>query len=317
MGRRTTVPHLHKAVHVSGHAKSLDASLFKLYKMKLVRYSLRWVMVLLLLVAFKAQSQSIGTYKYTPSEVVTMYSTILKEDRKVYIHRPKLDLADTNKRFPVLYLMDGENHFELLSQYVDYLSRPDVSAVPKIIVVGIPNTKRVRDLTPTHSILNYEGKPDTTARYKSSGGSEIFLEFLKKELMPFIDNNYKTQQYNLFAGHSLGGISSINCLLTHPNMFDAYIAVSPSFWWDNEYLLKLTENKLKSSSTLNKKLFYCDGNEGGSNSFFHNGLLKFDSIIAGKKIVGLNYKYNYYPNEMHMTVPIVAYLDALRFIFKE
>jgi predicted alpha/beta superfamily hydrolase len=182
--------------------------------MKLVKNPLRWIKVLLLFVVFKAQSQSTETYKYTPSEVVTIHSTVLNEDRKVYIHCPKLDSSDVNQRFPVLYLMDGENHFELLSQYVDYLSRPDVSAMPKIIVVGIPNTKRVRDLTPTQSILDYEGKPDTTARYKSSGGNEIFLEFLKKELMPLIDSNYKTQQYKLFAGHSFGGISSINCMLT-------------------------------------------------------------------------------------------------------
>ena len=285
--------------------------------MKLVKYPRRWIMVLLLLAAFKAQSQHTEAYKYTPSEVVTIHSTLLNEDRKVYIHCPTLDSSDVNKRFPVLYLLDGENHFELLSQYVDYLSRSDVAALPKIIVVGIPNTKRVRDLTPTHSIFDYEGKPDTSGWYKSSGGNEIFLEFLKTELMPFIDSNYKTQQYKIFAGHSFGGISSINCMLTHPDMFDAYIAISPSFWWDNEYLLKLTEKKLKSGATLNKKLFYCDGNEGGSNSFFHKGLLKFDSVIVEKKIVGLDYKYTYYPNEMHMTVPIVAYLDALRFIFKE
>jgi predicted alpha/beta superfamily hydrolase len=285
--------------------------------MKLLRYFFRWVMILFLLVAYKAQSQNTENYKYTPSEVATIHSTVLNEDRKVYIHCPKLDSSDVNKRFPVLYLMDGDNHFELLSQYVDYLSRPDVAAMPKIIVVGIPNTKRVRDLTPTQSILNYEGVPDTADWYKSSGGNDNFLNFIKKELMPFIDSNYKTQQYKLFAGHSFGGISSINCFLTHPDMFDAYIAVSPSFWWDNEYLLKLTEQKLKSGSTLNKKIFYCDGNEGGSDSFFHKGLLKFDSIIAEKKLVGIDYKYKYYPDEMHMTVPIVAYLDALRFIFKE
>jgi len=274
-------------------------------------------MVLLLLVSVKAQSQHTESYKYSPSEVVTIHSTLLNEDRKVYIYCPKADSSDINKRFPVLYLLDGENHFEIVSQYVDYLSRPDVSAIPKIIVVGIPNTKRVRDLTPTQSILDYEGKPDTTGKYTSSGRNEIFLAFLKKELMPFIDSNYKTQPYKLFAGHSFGGISVINCLLTYPDMFDAYIAVSPSFWWDNGYLLKLAEKKLKSGAAVNKKLFYCDGNEGGPNSFFHNDLLKFDSIIAGKKIAGLDCKYNHYPNEMHMTVPIVAYLDALRFVFKE
>jgi predicted alpha/beta superfamily hydrolase len=285
--------------------------------MKLVKKILRLVTILLLFVAHKAQSQSRETYKYTPSEVVTIHSTVLNEDRKVYIHCPKFDSSDVNKRFPVLYLMDGDNHFELLSQYVDYLSRPDVAAMPKIIVVGIPNTKRVKDLTPTQSVLNYEGKPDTADWYKSSGGNDNFLNFIKKELTPFIDSNYKTQQYRLFAGHSFGGISSLNCFLTQPDMFDAYIAVSPSFWWDNEYLLKLTEKKLKSGSTLNKKLFYCDGNEGGSDSFFHRGLLKFDSIITEKKMVGIENKYKYYPDETHMTVPIVAYLDALRFIFKE
>lgn len=271
----------------------------------------------ILLVAFKAQSQNIETYKYTASEVVTIHSKVLKEDRKVYIHCPKLDSSDENKRFPVLYLMDGENHFELLSQYADYLSRADVAAIPKIIVVGIPNTKRVRDLTPTQSISNYDGKTDTTSRYKSSGGNEIFLQFLKTELIPLIDSSYKTQEYRVFAGHSFGGISSINCMLTHPNMFNAYIAISPSFWWDNEYLLKLAEKRIKTGYALNKKLFYCNGNEGGSNSFFHKALLKFDSIITAKKLMGLDYQYKYYPNEMHMTVPVVAYLDALRFIFKK
>jgi predicted alpha/beta superfamily hydrolase len=284
--------------------------------MKLARCFFRWIMALLLLVAFKAQSQGTEPYKYTPSEVVTIHSKVLNEDRKVYIHCPKSDSSDVNKRFSVLYLLDGENHFELLCQYVDYLTRSDISAMPKIIVVGIPNTNRVRDLTPTHSINNYEGEPDTTGRYKDSGGNEMFLEFLKTELIPLVDSNYKTQQYKLFAGHSFGGMSSINCMLTHPDMFDAYIAISPSFWWDNEYLLKLTEKKLTSGSLFNKKIFFCNGNEGGSNSFFHKGLLKFDSVIAGKKIVGFDYKYMYYPNEMHMTVPIVAYLDALRFIFK-
>jgi predicted alpha/beta superfamily hydrolase len=92
---------------------------------------------MVLFVGFKAQSQSIETYKYTPSEVVTIHSAVLNEDRKIYIHCPKFDSSDINKRFPVLYLMDGENHFELLSQYVDYLSRPDVSAIPKIIVQNV------------------------------------------------------------------------------------------------------------------------------------------------------------------------------------
>ncbi len=291
--------------------------LFKSHIITLVSYPFWRVLAMLLIVAFKAQTQHFDPYKYPSSEVLTIHSKVLDEARKIFIHYPKLDSTDVNKRFPVLYLMDGENHFELLAQYADYLSRADVAAMPKIIIVGILNTKRVRDLTPTHSLLNYEGKTDSTGYYTSSGGNHIFFKFIKNELMPIIDSSYKTQPYKIFAGHSLGGISSINCMLTHPDMFDAYIAISPSFWWDNEYLLKLANKKLTNCAALNKKLFYCNGNKGGLNSFFHKGLLKFDSIIAAKKIVGLNYKYTYYPNEMHMTVPIIAYLDALRFVFKK
>ena len=284
--------------------------------MKLLIYSSRWLMILFLFVAFQAQSQNTETYKYPPSEVVIIHSKILNEDRKVYIHCPKLDSADLNKRFPVLYLMDGDNHFELLAQYVDYLSRPDVSAMPKIIVIGISNTKRTRDLTPTNSILDYEGKPNSSS-YELSGGNDFFLRFIETELMPVINKNYNTGPYKIFAGHSFGGISSINCMLTHPDMFDAYVAVSPSLWWDNEYLLKMTNKKLKNGSTLNKMFFYSDGNEGGDNSAFHKSLLKLNSTIAKKKLKGLDYRYKHYPTETHMTEPVVAYFDALRFIFKE
>lgn len=273
-------------------------------------------MILFLFVALQAQSQNTETYKYPPSEVITIRSQILNEERKIYVHCPKLDSADLNKRFPVLYLMDGDNHFELLAQYVDYLSRPDVLAMPKIIVVGISNTERTRDLTPTNSILDYDGKPNSNS-YKLSGGNEIFLRFIETELMPVIDKNYKTEPYKIFAGHSFGGIAAINCMLTHPNMFDAYIAVSPSLWWDKEYLLKLTDKKLKNGSTLNKMLFFSDGNEGGLNSFFHKNLLKLNSIIAQKKLKKLDYVYKHYPSETHMTEPVVAYFDALRFVFKE
>ncbi|SKC13973.1 alpha/beta hydrolase [Dyadobacter psychrophilus] len=284
--------------------------------MQLLAYPFRWLTTLFLVVAFQAHSQNTQAYTSTPSEVMTIHSRLLNEERKVYVHCPKVDSADVNKRFPVVYVMDGDNHFALLAEYVDYLSRPDVLAMPKAIIVGIPNTKRTRDLTPTSSLLNYEGKPDSSS-YKGSGGNEKFLQFIEAELIPMIDKNYKTAPYKIFAGHSFGGLSALNCLLTHPDLFDAYIAVSPSLWWDREYVLRMTEEKLKSGSTLDKIFFYSDGNEGGRNSFFHKNLLKLDATIAKKKLKGFDYLYKHYPTETHMTEPIVAYFDALRYIFKD
>ncbi|TSE03977.1 alpha/beta hydrolase [Aquimarina algiphila] len=285
--------------------------------MTFINYFLRYTTISLMFILSHMNAQNTEPYKYPQSEIATIHSKVLNEDRKIYIHLPKLDSTNLDNRFPVLYLMDGENHFELFAQYADYLSRPDVLAIPKMIIVGIPNTQRRRDLTPTVSITDWEGKPDTSNLIKPSGGNEIFLKFIKTELIPAIDKSYKTKRYKILAGHSFGGLSSINCMLTYPDMFDAYIAVSPSFWWDDRYLLKLADKKLKKESNLKKILFYSDGNEGGSSSFFHSDLLKFDSLISNKNLIGLDYMYKHYPTETHMTAPIVAYFDALRFIFKE
>lgn len=271
--------------------------------------------VLCLLMSMQAKTQ-----KTMPGDIVIIASKILHENRTIYIHCPKTDSDNINKRFPVLYLLDGESHFDMLSQYADYLGRWDVKAIPQMIVVGIVNTKRTRDLTPTVSIINYFGKPDTAATswMKPSGGNEEFLQFIHEELMPYVDANYKTQSYKVLAGHSFGGIASINCLLTHPAMFDAYIAISPSFWWDREYILKLADKTLQKGNELNKALFYSDAGEGISDSStFHTNLLRFDSIVSAKKINGLVYNYKYYPAETHMTEPVIAYYDALRFVFKK
>ncbi|GAA3934189.1 hypothetical protein GO495_29720 [Chitinophaga oryziterrae] len=276
--------------------------------------------ILFLLVTLQSTAQKKALYNHTSSEIVVIPSKILNEDRTIYIHYPKLDSMNLSKRFPVLYLMDGESHFDMLSQYTDYLSRWDVNVIPQMIVVGIPNTKRTRDLTPTKSIINYFGQPDTSniSRMKPSGGSDQFLQFIQDELMPYIETNYKTKPFKIFAGHSFGGITSIYCMLTHPDMFNAYISISPSFWWDGEYVLKPTDKKLEKGSVLNKTLFYCDANEGVTDTgSFHTNLLKFDTLLTHKELKGLCYKYKYYPAESHMTEPIVAYYDALRFIYRD
>jgi predicted alpha/beta superfamily hydrolase len=276
--------------------------------------------VFVLLFVYQLKAQQSEPYKPVSSVSVTFYSKVLKEYRKIYIHYPKLDSANPDRRLPVLYLLDGESHFDMLSQYTDYLSRWDVNVIPKMIVVGIANTKRTRDLTPTESIINYFGQPDTVKNswMKPSGGNKQFLQFIREELMPYVDANYKTQPFKIFAGHSFGGLTTINCMLTQPEMFNAYIAISPSFWWDHEHVLKLADKKLKKGTAVNKILFYSDASEGVSDkSSYHTNLLKFDSLLTAKSLMGLPRLYKYYPTESHMTSPMVGYYDALRFIYKD
>jgi predicted alpha/beta superfamily hydrolase len=258
----------------------------------------------------QANAQNPELYNHISNEVFSIPSRVLNQERKLYIHVPKRDSSDLNKPLPVLYLLDGENHFHTLAAYIDYLSHWKV--IPPMIVVGIISIDRRKDLTPTNSLINFDGNVDSS--YKTSGGNEQFLQFIQKELMPYIDANYKASPFKIFAGHSLGGLTTIDCMLTHPDMFDAYIAISPSLWWDNKCILRLTDKKLANLSIANKKIFYSDGNEGGS---FHSDLLKFDKLIEDGRLQGFEHKYTYYPNESHMTEPIPAYYDGLRFICKD
>lgn len=268
--------------------------------------------LLILLIPKGLIAQTDPVFKPISADIIKLSSKILNEDRGIYIYVPPTDTLLPNKNYPVIYVLDGDNHFSMIAEYCRYLSRRDVNVMPEMIIVGIPNTNRTRDLTPTHSILDYDGKPDTNSnsRFKASGGGYNFLKFIGDELIPYVDAHYKTEVFKIFAGHSFGGITTINCLLTQPDMFGAYIAISPSFWWDKEYLLNLANKNLKNNRTINKMIFYSDANEGGSDkSTFHIDLLKFDSIITQNKITGLDHKYVYYPGDIHMTEPIMTLYD--------
>ncbi len=134
----------------------------------------------ILLFSFTTKAQKSEPIKANLGEIVTLHSNILNEDRKLLIYTPE----KSEKRYQVIYVLDADNHFNQMVEYSKYLSRQDVYAIPPLIVVGITNTDRNRDLTPSHSILDYFGKADTSGKspYKNSGGNEQFFQFIQKEL---------------------------------------------------------------------------------------------------------------------------------------
>jgi predicted alpha/beta superfamily hydrolase len=158
----------------------------------------------------------------------SLYSDILKEERKLLVSLPgdnnNDDPRDTSKRYPVLYLLDGDSHFHSVTGILDQLTRNGLC--PPMIVVAIPNTDRSRDLTPTHSLK----LPDGTEQdfLKTTGGAENFTTFIEKELIPYVDSHYGTRPYRVLTGHSFGGLFAINTLINHPDIFNAYVAIDPS-----------------------------------------------------------------------------------------
>jgi len=271
---------------------------------------MKYFIVFFIVVTSQATAQVHTLYNHIANDVHRIHSRVLNQDRQLYIHVPKLDSADINKALPVLYLLDGENHFHILSAYIEYLRHWQV--IPPMIVVGIVSVDRVKDLTPVNSLVNFDGKVDS--KYKTSGGNEQFLNFIQQELMPYIAANYKTSPFKIFAGHSFGGLTAIHCMLMRPDMFDAYIAISPSLWFSNKYVLRLAEQKLPDLPMKSKKIFYSVGNEDGT---FRDDVQKFDKLLEHNSLRTFDHAYKYYPSESHMTEPIPAYYDALRFVYKD
>lgn len=256
-------------------------------------------------------AQLVDSSRATGIEVYTINSKLLGEKRKVRIQVPAGN--DNYTAYPVLYVLDGEAQMNLATGQVQYLSE-SYKIIPNMIIVGIDNTDRMRDLTPSHTDVGPDGKIDTSARspYRNTGGGEKFLQFIKQELMPFVDNRYKTAPFKILLGHSLGALMAVYCLMNHPEYFNAYIAVSPSFQWDNNALLNQV-SKTSFDKEKNRLLFFSDANEDAA---FHQNQLAFDSLLQRKK-TSLKYKRMFYPEETHISEPVKAFYDGIRFIYPE
>jgi len=223
------------------------------------------------------------------------------------------------QRYPVLYLLDGDAHFHSVSGLIQILGTGvnATYAVPEMMVVAIPNTNRLRDMSPTKVTKGPDGKP--APGLASSGGMANFLAFIKNELIPQIDAKYRTSPYRIFVGHSLGGITVIDALYTIPETFNAYIAIDPSLWWDDKVLLKQAKEHVSKDNYQGKVLYLGQANtmspdDTTTNNHF-NAMLQFNEVLNTYNTSGLRYAYKYYPNDDHGSVPIITEYDALRFIF--
>lgn len=168
-----------------------------------------------------AQAQIVKNNAIVIGSVDSVTSAVLKEKRKLWVSVP--DGGTTSvyapQRYPVLYLLDGDTWFASTTGVLQRLSGP-LSVCPEMIVVGIPNTNRTRDLNPSTSTTDTEMLP--AAVLKTSGGGENFTAFLEKELIPYIDAHYPTTAHRTLIGHSLGGLLVMNTLVHHPSLFDNY-----------------------------------------------------------------------------------------------
>ncbi len=260
----------------------------------------------------------------------SVYSKVLNENRKVWVSVPERLNNDVYaaKKYPVVYLLDGDAHFQSVTGMLQQLSSVNGNTIaPQMIVVGIPNTNRTRDLTPTPSDYGTDGKPMTAL--KGSGGGEKFIEFIKNELIPHIDSAYPTAPYKMFIGHSLGGLMVIDALINHPDLFNSYLAIDPSMWWDNQKLLRKADTVLQQKKLDGKSLFLAVANtmsEGmdtfkvikdtTGNTVHIRSNLQLVKTLQKYKNNNLIWNWKYYNEDNHGSVPLIAEYDALHSFFK-
>jgi predicted alpha/beta superfamily hydrolase len=241
----------------------------------------------------------------------------LGEKRILNIYLPEGYSPTDTIRYPVIYLLDGsaDEDFIHIVGLVQFNSFEWVSRVPKSIVVGIATVDRRRDYTfPTRIAEDRKA-------YPTAGHSEKFTLFLEKELQPFIQSKYKTNNSNTIIGQSLGGLLATEILFTKPRLFNTYIIISPSLWWDNGSLLNQEPLILSGRFDQPTEIYIGVGKEGLTPTRIPR-VMEVDANLLSEKIKTskskhLHTSFDYLPQENHATIMHQAVSNAFKLMYKK
>ncbi len=238
------------------------------------------------------------TKPFVIGETIEVKSAQLGENRTLNVYLPEGYATCDTCKYPVIYLLDGsaDEDFIHVAGLVQFCNFSWINILPPSIVVGIANVDRKRDFTFPTTI-----EADKKA-YSTTGGSAKFIAFLETELQPFIAKQYKTNGYKTIIGQSLGGLLATEVLFKKPQLFNDYIIISPSLWWDGESLLK---HELKTlAANRPQKVHVSVGNEGKVMERDARRLYK--QLKANKVHVG----YNCLGKEDHASIMHKALFEA-------
>lgn len=240
-----------------------------------------------------------------------LYSEILQEDRILEIHLPKNYDKDPDKTYPVLYLLDSYFNFSHAVGTVDYLYLNRL--IPEMIIVGVRNTNRNRDLSPESPDLSQEEQD----RLGLTGQADDFMAFLEQELIPYIRSVYRAAPYEVLTGHSLGGLFSTYTFFKNPKLFDAYITISPSLWYHNDLISKEFEEVFEDLSDLSASFYLtiASENKGTMRGDTYKLSGRFMNYINKHEKADLRFHFEPMPEETHQSTGLPALFNGLRFVF--
>ncbi|WP_342648434.1 alpha/beta hydrolase-fold protein [Mucilaginibacter sp. CSA2-8R] len=253
----------------------------------------------------KAKPLTIGVVEELPSK-------ILAEKRILNVYLPEGYNARDTVRYPVIYLLDGavNEDFIHIVGLVQFNSFEWINRLPKSIVVGIATVDRRRDFTYPTTIQS-----DKVA-YPTTGHSDKFIAFIENELQPFIQSRYKTTDTKTLIGESLGGLLATEILFKKTRLFNKYIIVSPSLWWDKASLLDFKTPKLGPTAV------YIGVGKEGLTSTKMPRVMEVDANLLADKLKTENKThdqvfFDYLPFDNHATVMHQAVYNAIRLLYPD
>lgn len=239
----------------------------------------------------------------------------LLEKRVLNIYLPEGYNQNDTIKYPVIYLLDGsaDEDFIHIVGLVQFNSFEWINQVPKSIIVGIATVDRRRDFTFPTTI-----KEDLKT-YPTTGHSDKFISFIEKELQPYIETKYKTNTDKTIIGQSLGGLFATEILLKKPTLFNKYIIISPSLWWDNGSLLNQNSNLLTENFNQQTDVYIGVGKEGLTPTEIPR-VMEVDANLLTEKIKGSKSKkvkvfFDYLPQENHATIMHQAVSNSFRLLY--
>jgi predicted alpha/beta superfamily hydrolase len=242
-------------------------------------------------------------------EINSIHSKILSEERAYWVSLPESygDKLKSYKRYPIIVLLDGHIHFKSSVGMIQFMSRERNGSrqVPEMIVVGITNVNRERDFTPDKII---------TKRKNNMGGGDNFLAFLEQELIPKIENEYRTIPYRILFGHSLGGLLTTHAYLQEHSTFNSFLSIDPSFGsWTDSIMDKKIE--LINEKVFTRPIYIATANWGKRNIRNRDRHVRFYESLNSKCKGKYKGKLEYFENENHSTVPLPSFYNGISYIF--
>ena len=224
-----------------------------------------------------------------------------------------------------MYVLDGEVFLPTVNNVLSFYSG---GFMPEMVIVGISNSNnRMRDLT-TSKVTEMYGMPFE----QEHGEAANFSAFIETELIPFVENKYPVTSFRTLIGHSYGGLFTIYTLINQPHLFSNYLAIDPSLDWDKQKLLNEAKAALKRQNYKGKSLFISLGGQlhlqntdvtienvmqdTSAFTLFARSNMTFSNMVEQNKNNGLSFKWKFYPNDLHGTIPLPSIMDGLIFDFE-